>query len=249
MIPRRPPRIADGQEYIDLQADDTELAASLDHVAAVNRWLGGTRALLRVLDPLLPVSGPVSFLDVGTGSADIPRALAAWCTARGRHFRVVAADRQPQTAALAHHLTRPFPNIFVLRADVLRLPFRDHAFDFALFSLTLHHLDDDVQPLALRELARVARRAVIVSELERSWPNYFGAALLAATVWRRNRLTRHDAPLSVRRAFTSAELLAIAREAGFADATVHQNFFERLVLVLDHAPGGTIFRPGQPLVT
>jgi ubiquinone/menaquinone biosynthesis C-methylase UbiE len=249
MLTRRPTRISDGREYIDQEADAAELAASLDHVAAVNRWLGGTRALLRVLDPLLPASGPVSFLDVGTGSGDIPRALAAWCTARGRQFRVIAADRQPQTATLAHHLTRPFPNISVLRADAMHLPFRDGAFDFALFNLTLHHIDDDVQPLALRELARVARRAVIVSELERSWPNYFGASLLAATLWRRNRLTRHDAPLSVRRAFTHAELLAIAREAGFADAVVHRNFFERLVLVLDCAPGGMMFRPGQPLVT
>ena len=70
------------------------------------------------------------------------------------------------------------------------------------------------------------------SELERAWPNYLGAKLLAATLWHRNPATRHDAPVSVRRAFTTAELLDIARDAGCRDARVFRHFFYRLVLVV-----------------
>lgn len=229
----RPARLAAAAELIDQPAGDAELETSLDHVAAVNRWLGGTRALLRALAPLLPTGRDVSLLDVGTGSGDLPRALVSWGAARGRRFRVVGADRHPQTIRIAHARNHAFRAITPVRCDVLHLPFADRSFDFALISLTLHHLDEADRPAALRELARVARRAVLVNELERSWPNYLGAKALSATIWRRNRLTRHDAPVSVLRAFTPAELAGIAAAAGLARARLERRFFYRLVLVAD----------------
>ncbi len=233
---RRPTRIAEAVEYIDEPAGDSELEASLDQIAGVNRWLGGTRALIRALRPLLPRAGPVSFLDVGTGSADVPRALVAWGAAHDRAFHVTASDRHPQTTRVARRRTLAELAITVLRANALRLPFADHAFDFSLCSLTLHHLADADQGPALRELARVARRAVLVNELERSWLNYFGARALAATIWRRNPLTRHDGPISVLRSFTPDELTSIARRAGFQHVRVRRSFFRRLVLVVELEP-------------
>jgi hypothetical protein len=59
---------------------------------------------------------------------------------------------------------------------------------------------------------------------------------LAATWWRRNRLTRHDGPLSVLRAFTPAELRAAAEAAGLETLELRRAFFYRLTLVL--APAG-----------
>lgn len=237
----RPARLAAATELMDLPADEAELEASLEHVAGVNRWLGGKRAMLRSLAPLLPRTGTVRILDAGTGSGDIPRALVAWAHARGVRARITAIDRQPQTIRIARTRTRVHTGITVARADVLSLPFADQTFDFALLSLTLHHLDDDARPAALRELARVARRAVLVNELERAWPNLIGARLLASTVWRRNRLTRNDGPVSVRRAFTPAELLECARAAGLTRVRVRRFFFYRLVLVAETNPS----RPGQ----
>ncbi len=54
--------------------------------------------------------------------------------------------------------------------------------------------------MLLRELRRVARLTPLVCDLRRS-----AVALAATWLWSRtsrNRLTRHDAPLSVRRAYT-----------------------------------------------
>jgi SAM-dependent methyltransferase len=143
---------------------------------------------------------------------------------------VVGCDLHAQTVAFAREWSRGFPEIRVVRADALALPFADGAFDVALLSLTLHHFDDAAQNVALRELARVARRGIVVNELERSWPNYLGARALAATLWRANHLTRHDGPLSVLRGFTADELHARARSAGLASARVDRRFFYRLVL-------------------
>jgi hypothetical protein len=46
-----------------------------------------------------------------------------------------------------------------------------------------------------------------------------------------NRLTRHDAPLSILRAFTPDELTAMAREAGLTKIAVTPHRFWRMALV------------------
>jgi SAM-dependent methyltransferase len=225
-------RLTNAAELLDEPMQDpAELEASLEDVAAVNRWLGGRRALIRHLEQIVPAgSGRVTILDGGTGSADLPRAIVRWARRRGVRVRVVACDIHAQTLEVARRRSVGCPEIAFTRADIRRLPFADRAFDIALLSLTLHHLEGKDQVVALRELARVARRGVIVGELERGWPGYLGARLLAATIWRSNRLTRHDGPLSVLRAFTPAELLALAHEAELDDAQVHRHPLFRLVL-------------------
>jgi SAM-dependent methyltransferase len=235
-------------EYLDAPMHDpVELEESLDDVASVNRWLGGRRALLRHLSDLLtpgPLAsgsdltnhGPITILDGGTGSADLPRAITRWALRRGLRIRIYASDIQSQTLAIARRRSGQYPEIYFVRADIRRLPFADRAFDLALLSLTLHHLEGADPVLALRELARVARRGVVIAELERCWPGYLGARLLAATCWRSNRLTRHDGPLSVLRAFTPAELLELADAAGLSDPRVYRHPLFRLVLTANVTP-------------
>lgn len=227
---QRPARLVHAPEHLDAPIHDPAmLEASLEHVAQVNRWIGGNRSILLHLPDLLPHDGPARVLDVGTGSAAIPRILTAWARRRGIPLAVTATDVHPQIVELARRHTAPDPAITVARADALDLPFPDRSFDVALLSLTLHHFEGDDAIRALRELARVAR-GILVAELERTWPNYLGARLLAATLWRRNPITRHDGPVSVLRAFTPAELLALARDAGLPRPRVHRHPFYRLVL-------------------
>ncbi|HLU24147.1 MAG TPA: methyltransferase domain-containing protein [Longimicrobiales bacterium] len=239
-------RVQHGAEHLDAPVHDPrELETSLDHLAGVNRWLGGRRIVIRHLAPLCAPDRPTYLLDVGTGSADVPRAIVRWAREHGRPVRVVATDVHPQIVEIARHRTAADPEITVKRADARRLPFCDGAFDVAILSLTLHHFDDVDQLCVLRELRRVARRAVLVNELERNWSNYLGARLLAATLWRRDRITRHDGPLSVLRAFTSDELLDRARRAGLPNAHVRRGFFNRLLLVADLAAPTNAHGPGS----
>ena len=61
----------------------------------------------------------------------------------------------------------------------------------------------------LREMARVARLGVVVNDLDRSRLGWVGAWLLGHLLTG-NRYTRHDAPLSVRRAYRADEMAATA---------------------------------------
>ncbi|MFW6078558.1 MAG: methyltransferase domain-containing protein [Gemmatimonadota bacterium] len=233
-----PPRLEDADERLDRAGHEpAALEASLDRVAAVNRRLGGTRAILRRLEPLMPGERPAEVLDVGTGSGELPRAVIEHARRRSRRVRVTALDRHPQTVGIARRRLAPYPEARVLRADALALPFADDRFDIVLLTLTLHHFDDDDAVRVLRELDRVSRGGgLIVDDLERCWPNYFGARWLAATLWRRDPITRHDGPVSVLRAFTPNELTTLARRAGLVRPRVDRHFFYRLMLTAGAGP-------------
>jgi ubiquinone/menaquinone biosynthesis C-methylase UbiE len=108
------------------------------------------------------------------------------------------------------------------------LPFPDRSVDLVTCSLALHHLGPEEAVAALRELGRVTRQSLIVSDLARGRLAYLGARLLAIPF--RNPLTRHDAAVSVLRAYTCAELDALARAAGLEGASVRARFPFRLTL-------------------
>lgn len=222
---KAPPRIH-AEELLDApRHEPDELRRSLDQVAGVNRWLGGTRALKRHLRPLLE-GGRRRLLDVGAGNGAVAESLAAWAAARGAQWRLTALDLHPQIAPLADERE----HVAAVRGDGLRLPFPDRAFDAAYTVLTLHHLADEAAVRLIAEMARVSRDVVLVNDLERTRAAHLGARLLAATVWRSNRLTRHDGPLSVLRSFTAGELLELGERAGLRGPRVRRHPAFRLVL-------------------
>lgn len=212
--------------------DVSEYEHALAQVADVNRFLGGERALRSSLEPLLGIPEPARVLDVGAGNGALAVSVARWARERGHDWRVCALDLSASAAALARRTLRDAgdPHGAVVRADGLRLPFADAVFDAAYTVLTLHHFRDEVAVALLREMARVSRRLVVVNDLERSRAAWLGARALAASVWRGNRITRHDGPLSVKRSFTADELVGLAHRAGLRRPRVRRRLAFRLVL-------------------
>jgi 2-polyprenyl-3-methyl-5-hydroxy-6-metoxy-1,4-benzoquinol methylase len=230
------PRMA-GEELMDEPGrPPSELAHALSDLRGVNRWLGGTRVVLRHLARLIYRDPRESYrvLDIGTGSGDIPLSILRWAKARGIGIEIVATDNHPTTLELARRHTAEAREITIEQADALALPYGDRTFDIALCSTALHHFDAEEDVVrVLREMDRVTRIGFIVNDLARSRAALVGARLLAATVWRHHVLTRHDGPLSVRRAFTPAELRRFASMAGLANARVHAHVPFRVALVVE----------------
>ena len=94
------------------------------------------------------------------------------------------------------------------RADALRLPFADESVDIVLCSQLLHHFEDELAVALLRELDRVARHRVIVSDLRRSWLAASGIWLVSFPL-RFHPVSRHDGVVSVLRGFTRPTLYSI----------------------------------------
>jgi len=206
------PRRRYGHEYLDDPAVGPRVAArSMGDVARSNALFGGAHAVLAELEdffhPLTPGSRSFSLLDVGTGLGDIPARVRARAAQFGVTVGTVGLDTSEALAAAAHDATLP-----MLRGDARRLPIADRAFDVVLCSQVLHHFRRDDGIALLRELDRVARRRVVVSDIRRSW-------LAAAGIWlaswplRFHPVSRHDGVVSVLRGFTPDELAGLVQAA------------------------------------
>ena len=210
-------RVTGVAELLDGPLEDPPaLIANLRDLARINRFTGGTRLSLQAIAALAPVAEVATILDVGTGGADIPMALVARARAGGRRLTVVATDSRAEVLAAAR-VARPAvgrtAGVELALADGRRLPYPDGAFDVAHASLVVHHLEPAEVIAFLGELRRVARRGVVVNDLVRSRLATVGAWMLVHAIGT-SRYTRHDGPLSVRRAYTGPELVDMLAAAG-----------------------------------
>ena len=203
-----------------------ELEENLRDIARANRWFGGIAPLAREIERL----GAQSMLDVGCGGADVPRALVQRARRRPSTLKITCLDRSEQMLTLARRGAGSDPALEFVRADGTALPYDDSSFDLAMCSLVLHHLAPEEAVALLREMRRVGRLTPLVCDLRRSLTAYV-ATLGFVRMTTRNRLTRHDGPLSVRRAYTPSEALELARRAGWKAPAVLVLPWFRMLLV------------------
>jgi hypothetical protein len=174
--------------------------ASLADLIRLNRRWGGHSTLRRLLRGVAPGTS-FSLLDVGAASGDMGSCVREWYP----EARVISLDR------IASHLSNaPGPRA---AGDAFALPFHGKSVDYVFCSLFLHHFTDEQVTRLLNGFGEVARRAVLVIDLDRHpIPYYFVPWTKWLYGW--DPVTVNDARISVEAAFRPRELEALARRAG-----------------------------------
>jgi len=208
-------RVANGLEILDRPTPAAERAASLADVEWLNARFGGDALTLRWVARALaglPGGRPVRVLDVGAGGGALAVRLVEWGRRSRRAIRVLALDRDPDSARLARAAAAAYPEIAVVCGDASALPVRRGGVDLVVSVLTLHHLAPENAAGALGEMARAGRLGFVVNDL---WRARLGVFLvwLTTRLLRCHRISRHDGPLSVRRSYSPPEIRALAQRA------------------------------------
>jgi len=165
----------------------------------------------------------LSILDVGAGDGFLGETLCDW--AKGRHWEwsITSLDINFQALRISKSPRR-------VAGSVLCLPFHDASFDVVIASQMTHHLNEhDALVLHFQEAWRVARTAVLVSDLHRNAALH-GLVCVVALLCGLNRRLRHDGALSVRRGFRLAEWRRLAALAGIPKAEVWLYYGTRILM-------------------
>ncbi len=189
-------------ELLDADLGTTEeIAASFTDLRHINDWFGGTRTTIALVRRFARTAGrrQLSLLEVGAGTGSVPLAAQRALAQEGIELHVTLLDR------VWSHL--PADDTAAVAGDALLLPFRDNAFDVVSSTLLAHHLEPDGLQRFAREALRVCQCAMLINDLIRS-PIHLGLTYLGLPLFR-SRLTWHDAPASVRRAYTIYEMHAL----------------------------------------
>jgi SAM-dependent methyltransferase len=188
-------------------ADPEDARRNLRDIVILNQTFGGHAVARHLLNRVVRQHDRFSLLDVGAASGDIARLI-------GREYpnsQVFNIDRKT-----LHLQPAPQPKA---AADAFSLPFAAASFDFVFCSLFLHHFRDDQVVYLLRCFASLAKKAVLITDLERHLLPYI---LFPATRWthRWHWMTVHDGKASVRAAFTKEEIRTLGKRAGLSNINV-----------------------------
>ena len=223
-------RAAEARELLDGPLPPADLRATLDDLDQLNAWFGGyalTLARIRRVANELPRHRRLVVLDVGGGRGDLAVRIVRWARRAGRPVQVIVLDRDPTMLALARRRTARYPEIALMCADAAALPLLAGAIDVAVAALTIHHLTPDEATAALAAMARAAR-LVVVNDLLRT-PISLALVWLTTRVLRLHPVSRHDGPMSVRRAYSADELRTLGRRIGRAVRVSSYPWLGRLV--------------------
>lgn len=247
-------------ELLDTDAGTSaEVAASLADLHMINRWFGGvattvnlTRRIAHVHAarqntpqnqnngaPAVPapqasdnLATPLSLsvLDVASGSGYVPQAAREQLAQHGLYLDITLLDRIPSHFAGATNVRvsgnhRPRSVV----ADALTLPFRDSSFDLVSSVLFVHHLGPDELVRFVNESLRVCRLAVLINDLIRD-PIHLALVYSGFPLYR-SRITRNDAPASVRQAYTQDEMRDILSRTNAARIEIDSHYLYRMGVI------------------
>jgi SAM-dependent methyltransferase len=193
------------------QLVSAELLVDLQNLQQLNRYFGSYRLVRYFLGRWLRPGSSITAIDLCTGFGDIPRFVVDWCRGNNVAAQIIAVDFQPATLELAMERSRSYPEITFTASDVLEFA-PVSPVDFVFCSLALHHFADDAAIRLLRRAQSLARRGVLIADLERSDFGIAGIYLLTSCLYR-EPMTRFDARLSFRRAFSFSEMREVASAA------------------------------------
>jgi 2-polyprenyl-3-methyl-5-hydroxy-6-metoxy-1,4-benzoquinol methylase len=197
------------------QPVSAELERDLKRIRQLNRWFGSYRLVLGFVRDWIKPADKLRIVDLATGSGDIPRLIVDYARKISATVEMDALDRQPATLEIARRLSADYPEISYRKANVLEWnPIE--AYDITLCTLALHHFSDEDAVRLLGRCRQLSKRFVLVSDLRRSFSLVTGVYLLT-TVVLREPMTRYDARLSARRAFSFSEMRDLALRAGWQD--------------------------------
>lgn len=209
-----------------------EVAGSLRDLQSFNQHLGGVSTTRDLIRDVAARAGKTQFslLEIAAGTGFVPMQARRDLSNAGINLDITLLDR-------AHtHLPRN-GNSYKIAADALNIPFSDSAFDLVSCTLFLHHLAPDEVVKFARESLRVSRLAVLVNDLVRN-PLHLALAYAGVPIYR-SRITRNDAPASVKQAYAIEEMSRFFRTAGADKVEAQKHFLFRMgVIAWKFVPGG-----------
>lgn len=202
-----------------------EIAASLSDLRRINAWFGGFQTTQSMVELVVRRTqrNSLSLLEVASGAGHVPRVASIALQTLGIQLDVTLLDRATS------HLNGNGRNVPAVAGDVFALPFRDASFDLVSSCLFVHHLEPAEFIHFVNESLRVCRTAVLINDVVRD-PVHV-ALVYAGLPLFRSRMTRHDAPASVLRAYTINEMRTMLAQTKAARVEIRQHYLFRMAAV------------------
>jgi 2-polyprenyl-3-methyl-5-hydroxy-6-metoxy-1,4-benzoquinol methylase len=172
----------------------------------------------------------ISLLDIACGGGDVPIGVAGLLQRSGIEVNLTLLDRSSTALNLAADAAAAagIP-CRTIQADLTQA-LNPGQFDIVTCTLFLHHISDPDQVVELlKQMREISRHLIVISDLRRG-PLGLLIAWAGSRILSRSGIVHHDAPASVRAAWTIQELAEFARRADLTAARVQPCWPWRMLL-------------------
>ncbi len=211
---------------------EESLLRVFDFWGFLNGALGGHRVILNFLREASshwPANRPISILELRCGRGDLSAAIVRWARKKKIEVRILAVDECPSVVNLAKEYHESYREI-TFDSRLLSDPcfLEAQQFDYVVTASALHSFESTEAVRLLKIANLLAKRGLICCDWLRDirawgWMQIFSRFWAEAVVL-------HDAPLAVRKGFTSAEIKKMAQQAGVEYAGLKLHFGYRFSL-------------------
>jgi SAM-dependent methyltransferase len=177
----------------------------------INTLLGGHDITIRGIRKLCGDARELHVCEIGCGGGDNLRAIYRWAGKKGIRLRATGIDIKPECIRYARERNPDLPGAVWICSDY-RMAILHEKPDIVFSSLFCHHFDDAGVSEVFRWSAENSRLGFFMNDLHRHPLAYHAIALLTKA-FSRSYLVKNDAPLSVARGFSRAELAEYLRAA------------------------------------
>lgn len=191
----------------DLACEGEVVNQTLRELDFINQWLGGNQITISALKEVwrsIPENQTITIADLGCGSGEMLRLIAALAVKANRKVRLIGFDANPEIVKYAQEHSKDFSNISFESLNVFSEEFQKREFDIVLATLFMHHFHDEELKGLLTSLKRQSRHAIIINDIHRHPLAYYSIKWLTQ-LFSRSAMVKFDAPLSVLRAFKRHE--------------------------------------------
>jgi 2-polyprenyl-3-methyl-5-hydroxy-6-metoxy-1,4-benzoquinol methylase len=227
------------QRYITEEIMDGPNVEATAHALALEglrRINAASKAAARMARPIVDYARRenltrLSMLDIACGGGDVPASVALLARQAGIEIDLTLLDRSATALKLAAAAAdRAGIACRCVQADLMDR-WNDSAFDVVTCSLFLHHVSEPGKVVELLDRMRtISRRMVVISDLRRCRMGLL-TAWAGSRILSRSGIVHHDAPASVRAAWTIRELTGFAARAEMKDARIERCWPWRMLLI------------------
>jgi 2-polyprenyl-3-methyl-5-hydroxy-6-metoxy-1,4-benzoquinol methylase len=211
----------------DIPFDD--IKQNMQELNAVNTLLGGHAISLQGIKAILgKKSGATVICEIGCGGGDNLQVIARWCKKKNIPAKFTGIDIKPECIAFAKQ-QNPGLDATWITSD-FKLAALDPPPDIIFSSLFCHHFPDEELVNMFRWMWDRCDKGFFINDLHRHPVAYYSIRWLTR-LFSRSYLVKHDAPLSVARAFRKKELQALLQKAGIGNYSVRWKWAFRYLVV------------------
>ena len=217
----------------DLNCSGPIVTQTLVELEFINKWLGGNAVTLNGLNKVLQrcSSDSLKIADLGCGGGDMLMLISDRMKEKNRTASFTGIDANPNIVEYAKKNSASHVDIKFKAIDVFSNEFKQESFDVVFATLFFHHFNKQQLIELFSHLKKTTRCGIVVNDLHRHPLAYYSIKFLTQT-FSKSPMVVNDAPLSVQRGFTRAELEEILRAAEISSYSLKWKWAFRWQLII-----------------